>query len=350
MADPKREFDALSDPTNGPILTRAIIDTISEPLIILDGELRVIAASKSFYEKFKLNPEEIRDRFFYDLRDGQWDIPKLRELLEKVIPDHTSVSGFEIESEFPPLGKRIVKINAREVRYNNGKKKLLLSMFDITERRALIAEKERLIAQKDLLIKEMRHRIANSLQIIASILLLKAETVDSKESQTHLRDAHERIMSVAAVQEHLDVVGRGEEITVGDYLTALSKSLSRSMIGGRKPLSLEVEASPGGQTPDVTMCMGLIMTELVINALKHAFPDGREGKIIVGYNENNLGWTLSVSDNGVGETEERKMTSPRGLGTSIVDALATQLKATILTKSSPLGTKISIIHTGKEIL
>src|SRR6185436_3473749 len=172
--------DPLGDPKDGHILTRAIIDTIREPLIILDEELRIIAASHSFYKKFDLTHEGTYDKMFYELGNGQWDIPALRTLLEQVIPKHTNVKGYEVAHDFPILGKRTMVVNAREIRYENGRKKMLLSIFDITQQRKLEAEKEKLVLQKDLLLKEMKHRIANSLQLIASILLIKAGTVKSE--------------------------------------------------------------------------------------------------------------------------------------------------------------------------
>lgn len=225
--------DPLVDPKEGHILTRAIIDTIHEPLIVLDEDLRIIVASLSFYKKFNLTHENTVNKLFYDLGNGQWNIPALRLLLEKVIPEHSVVSEYEVDHNFPILGFRTMLINAREIRYESGRKKMLLSLFDITDRRALELERERLLAQKNLLLKEMQHRVANSLQLIASILTLKAATVESPESRFHLEDAHARIMSVATVQQQLDPIYKGEDVPVAAYLTALCKSLARSMVDGR---------------------------------------------------------------------------------------------------------------------
>lgn len=335
--------DPLGDPKDGHMLTRAIIDTIHEPLIVLDQDLRIIVASQSFYKKFDLTHESTHDKMFYELANGQWNIPALRKLLEEVIPKSTIVQGYEVEHNFPFFGQRTMIVNAREIRYENGRKKMLLSLFDITDRRALESEREKLLEQKDLLLKEMRHRIANSLQLIASILLIKAGTVDSEESRSHLEDAHERIMSIATVQQQLDPGPHGELISVAQYLTALCKSLARSMIGGRKPITLEVRASAGSVSSDTAVSFGLITTELVINALKHAFPDGQEGHVVVAYDTYNSGWTLSVADNGVGQSEVAGG-EPPGLGTSIIGALANQLHAIIRTETSSAGTKVSILH------
>jgi len=339
----ERVLDPLGDPKDGHLLTRAIIDTIREPLIVLDEELRIIAASGSFYKKFGLTHENTQGKLFYDLDDGQWSIPALRTLLEEVIPKNTTVEGYEIEHHFPAVGMRTLLVNAREIRYENHRRKILLSLLDITDQRTLESEREDLLTQKDLLLKEMRHRIANSLQLVASILLLKAETVESKEGRAHFEDAHERILSIATIQQQLDPVGRGEDIHVAKYLTALCKSLVRSMIGGRKPISVRVVASAGTVASDTAVSMGLLTTELVINAIKHAFPSGQEGAIVVNYDASKSGWVLSIEDDGVGQSEDVKE-GPRGLGTSIIGALANQLQAMIRTESSPEGTKVSIVH------
>ena len=117
------------------------------------------------------------------------------------------------------------------------------------------------------------------------------------------------------------------------------------MIGGRKPITLEVQASAGSVSSDTAVSFGLLTTELVINAIKHAFPDNQPGKIIVCYDAKESGWTLSVSDDGVGSAETKRAGERPGLGTSIIGALANQLQAVIRTESSSEGMKVLIIHT-----
>ena len=162
---------------------------------------------------------------------------------------------------------------------------------------------EQLLHQKELLLEEMQHRIANSLQIIASILMLKASTVQSDETRAHLQDAHKRVMSVASVQKHLQPSGRGEPIEVAPYLRTLCASLAQSMIGDSRPIALVAEAKHETVLSSEAVSIGLIVTESVINALKYAFPAAnRDSRIVVGYEASDLGWMLSISDNGVGKT------------------------------------------------
>jgi chemotaxis protein methyltransferase CheR len=189
----------------------------------------------------------------------------------------------------------------------------------------------------------MQHRVANSLQIIASILLLKAKTVQSEETRLHLHDAHQRVMSVATVQQQLHASGLNESIEMGPYLSKLCDSLAKSMVGERRPVLIKVQATSGTAVSDDAVSLGLIVTELVINALKHGFPSGDEGEILVKYDAQDSGWQLSVSDNGSGPKEAAGEPPHTGLGTSIVEALAHQLNATVHKSGGPQGTTVSII-------
>ena len=144
-------------------------------------DLRVIAASRSFYSAFKVSPEETQGRLLYALGDGQWDIPGLRVLLEKIIPEKGVMEGYEVEHEFPGIGQRTMCLNARQVFYEGGANTtILLGIEDVTERRVLEREKDELLRQKDVLLEELQHRVANSLQIIASIILMKARRCSRK--------------------------------------------------------------------------------------------------------------------------------------------------------------------------
>lgn len=318
-----------------PLLSEAIIGTIREPMIVLNGDLRIIVASAAFYDKFKTDYKNSHDKLFYELGNGQWNIPALRTLLEQILPQKKTVEGFEVEHEFEGIGKRNMIINAREIVYENGQRKMLLSIQDVTER-------VKLMHQKDVLLKEMRHRIANSLQLIASVILMKANTVHSAESKQHLEDAHDRILSIATVQRNLDPTGDDSEVPVVAYLKTLCESLARSMIGSRKPITLTVSGSAGVATPDEAIGLGLITTELVINALKHAFPSG-EGDVTVTYESKNPKWSLSIGDNGVGLAATMKA-DKEGLGSNLIDSLATQLDADVRRESTSAGTTVSINH------
>lgn len=335
--------EPFADTQLGHALTRAIVDTIHEPFLVLDPDLRIIVASRSFYTKFQVTKEETQGHLFYEIGDRQYDIPALRHFLSNIIPEHTVLKEYKLQHIFPHIGPRTMLISAREVVYENSQRKhVLVTMGDSTDKELLEVEREKLSVQKDLMIREMKHRMANSLQLIASILILKSEVVESPEARSHLRDAHERIISIATVERFLDTTSLNEEVEVGPYLTGLCDSLAASMIGDSKPLKLVVQASGGMINSSDGISLGLITAELVINAIKHAFPPGRPGTIVVTYTAKNGGWTLSIADDGVGITIDS--TRREGLGTSIVQSLARQLGATVETQTGPRGTTVSIVR------
>jgi PAS domain S-box-containing protein len=114
----------------------SIVATVREPLLVLDSDLRVITANRSFYQTFQVTPDKTENRLLYDIGDRQWDIPKLREFLEKILPKNTAFNDFEMEHDFPTIGRRTMLLNARRI-YREGNKALtiLLAIEDITQRK-----------------------------------------------------------------------------------------------------------------------------------------------------------------------------------------------------------------------
>lgn len=330
-------------------LAQAIVDTIREPLLVLDEDLRVVVASRSFYQKFHTEPQSTEGRLLSALSNGEWDLPALHLLLDRIGSHDVVLNDYEIDLDFPGLGSRTYIVNARKIFHENQPSAhILLAMEDITDRRFIERDRDELLRQKDLLLEELQHRVANSLAIIASILLMKARTVTSPEIRAHLEDAHKRVMSVATVQQHLHPSETGVMIELQSYLKQLCSSLASSMINDESCV-IETQVSEGRVTSTTAVSIGLIVTELVINALKHAFPESKPGcAVVVAYETNGTDWKLSVSDNGSSAGGARTATWPPakvGLGTSIVNALAQQLEARVVTLSESTGTTVSVTHS-----
>lgn len=327
-------------------LAQAIVDTIREPLLVLDADLCVVAASRSFYQHFGGDHLDTAGRSLFALGDGHWDSSALRVLLAGVSDGQAPMEAFNVELDSPGFGRRDMILNARKVFYAEGRHtSILLAIEDVTERRAVERHRDQLLVEKDLLLQEMQHRVANSLQIIASILLLKARSVTSEETREHLRDAHKRVLAVAAVQQHLQATLGVASIELRSYLTQLCASLGDSMIGEGQAIQVDVRASEGRMSSTDAVSIGLIVTELMINALKHAFPLGHKGSAItVVYETIGSDWRLTVSDNGVGKPDGSAAPVKIGLGTSIVAALAEQMQARIETVANANGTSVAITH------
>src|ERR1700691_4334018 len=127
---------SIKDLDDASALAQAIVDTIRDPLLVLDQDLCVITANRAFHQMFGMNRQDIHGQPIYGLGEGQWDIPALRVLLEDVEPGHAAIEGYEVEQDFPIVGRRSMLLNAREVfNQRNAHKLILLTIEDVTDRR-----------------------------------------------------------------------------------------------------------------------------------------------------------------------------------------------------------------------
>ncbi|MGU9982366.1 sensor histidine kinase [Phreatobacter sp. HK31-P] len=339
-------------PQVAPDLALAIVASSQAPLLLLDQTFKVIAASASFCSTFRVERGDVEGRDVFALGRGEWTLPKLRSLLHAALASDAEVGPYEMDIARTSDQPRCLVMNAHRLRFGDEEDvRLLLTISDVTRLRAseasakeVLREKDDLLRQKIVLVQEIQHRVANSLQIIASLLMQSARRVQSQETRSHLVAAHQRLLSVAAVQRQLAISGV-EQVALRPYFAQLCHSLAASMIYDPERVKLEVTSDDSLVDADTSVSLGLLVTELVINALKHAFPDGRAGTIEVDYQSGATDWKLSVGDDGVGMGE---VSPPPGLGTSIVQALAKHLEATVLVEDSDPGTLVSIVHDSAD--
>ncbi|HEY9218706.1 MAG TPA: histidine kinase dimerization/phosphoacceptor domain -containing protein [Phenylobacterium sp.] len=333
-----------NDPSLSLVL--AMVCASPTPLLLLDGDCKILAASSSFCDVFQIDPTDAIGQSLFSLGNGQWEVPQLRSLMSATSSGDSQVDAYEAELRTQGGELRCIVLNVRKLVYGDeANVRLLVAVSDVTEARASAARDRELAQAHALLIAETRHRIANSLQIIASVMMLNARRTSSEETRGQLRDAHNRVLSVADLQQQL--AGSSEaEVAIRPYLTRLCQTITASMIADPEALAITVTAPEVSIDPDVSISLGLIVTELVINALKHGFPDGAGGSIAVSYAREGQNWTLSVSDTGVGMPKRTKAMA--GLGTSIVQALARQLRARVEVSAMRPGTRVSIVHSAAE--
>src|SRR3984957_13940691 len=315
-------------------LALAIVASSTAPLLLLNGDLTLVGASKSFCRAFGIDPASVPDKALRELGAGEWNVPQLNSLLKATASGFAEIDGYEIDLCRAGQANRRLVINAQKLAYGSEKNvRLLVAVLDVTDARIAEKLKDDLLKEKAVLLQELHHRVANSLQIIASVLMQSARKVQSEEARSRLHEAHQRVMSVASLQHQLAASQVGD-VELRPYLTSLCDSIGASMIRDHNQLSLDVTVDATVTNADVSVSLGLIVTDLVINALKHAFPEERSGKIKVDYQSHGPNWTLSVTDNGVGMPTALASVKP-GLGTSIVQALSAQLHALI---------KVSDVH------
>ncbi len=150
--------------------SESVINTVREPLISLDKDLRVVMVSRSFYEFFKVKPEETVGQLIYDLGNKQWDIPKLRELLETILPQKTTFDNYEVEHDFVVIGRRIMLLNARQIERRMGKERIiLLAIEDITERKEIEAGLEKAHEELQELAAELKRTTRAKSEFLANM-------------------------------------------------------------------------------------------------------------------------------------------------------------------------------------
>ncbi len=334
--------DAIPDPADeGSAL--AIIAASHEPEPLLTGEQVVLAASRTFCRAFDLDPANVVGQRLIDLGIAEWAFPGFQALLAAAAFGSVPVAECEIDLVRQRIATRRLVVHvgildggaADQVR-------LLLSFTDVTDARAETRQKEELIRQQAVLIREVQHRIANSLQIIAGLLMQSARQVQSEEARMCLRDARLRVIAVASVQKQFSEIG-DDSVSLRSCRTQLCDGLASAMISDPSRLSIRLSVHDNVVSGAEAASLGLIVTELVINALKYAFPAERPGEIVVDYRSDANDWVLSVSDNGVG-VETGLPATKTGLGTGIVDALSSNLHAEMVLADCQPGTKVTITH------
>ncbi len=325
-------------------LTLAVVEASPGPLVLLDCDLVILGASRSFCEAFDIDCTTARGNTLTHLGAGEWRRPQLQALLVASLSGPPTAHVCELDFQQPGLGDRQLVIHAQRLAYLDlDDDRVLVAVFDVTQARAHQRAKYEAEKHNLVLLREVRHRVANSLQIVASLLLQNARKAQSEEAKSHLADAHHRVMSIAALEHQLADVGDGG-MDVRTYFTRLCENISASMIGDRERIVIAVTGDGGVVDARVSLSLGLIVTELVINALKHAFPNERHGRITVECTFPGPNWALIVTDNGVGApTDGRDVRT--GLGTSIVQALATELGATVEVGPAYPGTRVTIART-----
>lgn len=330
---PTTRFEAAS--------TLAVVVSSVEPLLFLTDDQKVIAASSSFCRTFEIDPATVHGKSLSDLGNGEWKLPRLASLLRATASGSAHIEAYEIDLEREDHTSRKLIINARTL--DDGEPdhiRLLVAINDVTNARAETRIKDDLVRDNNILLQEVQHRVANSLQIIASVLMQSARQVQSEEVRGHLKNAHSRVMSIASLQRQLST-SSGGSIELRPYLTQLCQSLSVSMVPDPERLTIDVNVDDSAVEADTSVSLGLIVTELVINALKHAFPDKKAGVIAIDYQSDGKDWTLTISDNGIG-MPAGKDAPAAGLGTGIVEALVKNLGGKIQVSNNGPGTSVKI--------
>jgi two-component sensor histidine kinase len=222
--------------------------------------------------------------------------------------------------------------------------------------RALQTERDhlaRLVAEKEVLIQEVHHRVKNNLAVIASLLRMQATNAADERLGDELRDSQNRVESMALIHEQLYANGDLREVDLARHAAMLASNLFLSYGVDPARISRQVSVEPLLLGVDQAIPAGLILNELVSNALKHAFPDGRTGSVEIEGSRGEGRVRLTVRDDGVGVPPEVEMVRPNSLGMQIIKILTRQLKGTFeVTCERPATFRISFpeAENGRKIV
>ena len=307
-------------------LTQSIVDTIRDPLVVLEHDMTIVTASKAFLTMFGITQAEAQGRRVSELGQHQWDVPALRHLMEKVLPENKPIESFEIEDDFPGLGRRVFNLNARKISQpGNNAHRMLLVFEDITDRK----QRER---DAELLTNEISHRIKNNLQIVVGLIAFEAKWTAAPCLQGY-KAMQSRIGAIAQLYDLISHSSRGGTIPLDAYLREIAKTMSASLIGYTSSITIEVKAEGLDIDPDRAVPFGLLVNELATNAIKHAFPDG-VGRVVLSAEQIGDQIELTVTDDGVGMKDKNGAKTPEKRGSDYVDIFVRQLGGTIIRPAS----------------
>ena len=300
-----------------------VVDTVREPLLILDSSLRVHSANRAFYQTFHVLPAETESRLVYELGNGQWDIPALRTLLEDIVPMSSVFNDFELAHDFPVIGQRVMLLNARKMRQRNHAEFLVLAMEDITDRRRAETEvaKARDAAEtanrtKSLFLANMSHELRTPLNAIVGY----SEMLHEEAAERHLQDFSADLQKISTSGRHL--LGLINDILDLSKIEAGKMELSLEIFDiatliGEVASTIGMQAAKNGNTleishaPDIGVMRGDLskvrqgLFNLVSNAAKFTH-DGQIRVLAERHVMDGAEWIrFRVSDTGIGLSAEQ---------------------------------------------
>ncbi|HXI11153.1 MAG TPA: response regulator [Thermoanaerobaculia bacterium] len=300
-----------------------VVDTVREPLLILDSSLRVHSANRAFYLTFHVSSEETENQLIYELGNGQWDIPDLRTLLEDIVPMSSVFNDFELEHDFPVIGRRVMLLNARKLRQGSHAELLVLAMEDVTERRRVEAEvaKAKEAAEtanrtKSLFVANMSHELRTPLNAILGF----SEMLQEEAVERNLQDFDMDLQKISTAGRHLlglinDILDLSK-IEAGKMELHLETFDIPSLIS-EVSTQIEAQVEKNGNTleincpPDIGLMRADLskvrqgLFNLVSNAAKFTH-NGRVSIEVVREVREGVDWIIfSVTDSGIGLSSEQ---------------------------------------------
>jgi PAS domain S-box-containing protein len=283
----------------------AIVETVREPLVVLDSDLRVLMANRSFYKIFHVRKTETEKKLIYELGNGQWNHPKLRYLLNDILPQKSFFQDFEIEHDFPVIGKRVVLLNGRKVITKNIKQPMiLLAIEDITE-------KKQIERQKDDFISIASHELktpVTSMKVYAQLLQKHPLITSDKKASDMLSKMDtqmNRLTELVASFMNVYKLGSGKlrlhkthfelENLIAEVVANFQYTITSHVIENTAATKATVFA-------DIAR-INQVLVNIISNAIKYS-PDA--DKVLVNLSKSSDTATVAVKDFGMGIPKEEQ--------------------------------------------
>lgn len=337
IADVTAEIDAAKEAERQRLLSVGVVETVREPLLVLDEQLEILSANSAFYTAFRVDDRQTIGLPLNKIGNGQWNIPRLLHLLVTVVPKDNVVEDFEVRHIFPEIGERCMRLNARKIyREGNATHMLLLAIQDITERLQLEAQREAALEEARRLHNELNHRVMNSLSIVSSIIAMEGRRFTEEEVKATFARLRARIDAVGNLYKTLLDAGSSDSVDARSYLTRIIDNLVRST-RRTEEISLNVDIGTLPLSSRDAVPLGLIVNELITNSMKYAYQGRNEGKLSVSLRSRDETLELMIADDGPGIDTNARVDS--GLGQKLTSAFSAQLSGTLTMESDHEGTR-----------
>ena len=290
----------------GQDFAEAIVETVREPLVILNQNLQVVNANKTFYEIFQSSSAETEGRLIYDLGNGQWNIPKLRELLENILPEHSTFRDFEVTHDFDRVGRKVMCLNASEIFNPNAQARtILLAIEDTTERNQAEEALRTTNAELQHFAYALTHDLQEPLRMVVNFTQLLAQEYDGKlgeDADKFISYSVQGALRIEALLKALLAYWEVSERERGSLaLIDCGAVLAKTLFNLQAAIAESGAVITSDPLPTVVAEEVLLMQlfqNLISNSIKYR---GKEiPRIRVSAEQDGEGWRFAVRDNGIG--------------------------------------------------
>jgi len=297
---------------NSQVYAESIVETVRDPLLVLAADLRVRGANRAFYETFSGTPAETEGRLLYELGDGQWNIPELRRALAEVLPQNRSFEDFEVTLDFPIIGQKTMRLNARKFfSATNHTKLILLAIEDVTAHKEAEAERERLLAELQRVNNELQqfayivsHDLSEPLRTVANFVGMLTSNYQGKldaEADEYIAfavDGAKRMQQMLTdLLAYTHVGGQDLGFAPVDCEALLARVLTDLQMA-ITDAQAEVTHDPLPTVRGDATLLGRVLQNLLGNALK--FRGQAPPRVHIAAQRDGRHWRFAVRDNGVG--------------------------------------------------